>query len=44
MLRATVAYDGEVAAYGMAAVVGTDAMFHDVQTEAAHRRHGSGGR
>lgn len=34
--------DGAVAARGMAAVVGTDAVMHDIQTDPAHRRRGLG--
>ncbi|MFI6678666.1 GNAT family N-acetyltransferase [Kribbella sp. NPDC050470] len=36
------ASDGSVAARGMAAVVGRDAVMHDIQTEPAHRRRGLG--
>ncbi|GAA2821997.1 GNAT family N-acetyltransferase [Kribbella solani] len=34
--------DGIVAAHGMMAIVGTDAIMHDIQTEAAYRRRGLG--
>jgi GNAT superfamily N-acetyltransferase len=34
--------DGSVAARGMAAVVGSDAVMHDIQTDPAHRRRGLG--
>lgn len=34
--------DGEVAAYGHAAVIGTDAAVHDVRTLDAHQRRGLG--
>lgn len=34
--------DGTVAAHGMAAIVGTDAVMHDIQTDPAHRRRGLG--
>ncbi|SRR6266540_846002 len=34
--------DGEVAARGMAAIVGGDAVMHDIQTKPAHRRRGLG--
>jgi GNAT superfamily N-acetyltransferase len=33
---------GEVAARGMAAIVGRDAVMHDIQTDQAHRRRGLG--
>ncbi|GAB2677880.1 GNAT family N-acetyltransferase [Kribbella swartbergensis] len=36
------AADGSVAARGMAAIVGTDAVMHDIQTDPAHRRRGLG--
>ncbi|TDD30038.1 GNAT family N-acetyltransferase [Kribbella turkmenica] len=36
------ASDGEVAAHGMAAVVGGDAVMHDIQTDPAYRRRGLG--
>lgn len=36
------AADGSVAAHGMMAVVGTDAVMHDIQTDPAHRRRGLG--
>ncbi|MEV0284039.1 GNAT family N-acetyltransferase [Kribbella sp. NPDC050820] len=36
------ASDGSVAARGMAAVVGRDAVMHDIQTEPEHRRRGLG--
>ena len=36
------AADGEVAARGMAAIVGRDAVMHDIQTDQAHRRRGLG--
>ncbi|NUS00255.1 MAG: GNAT family N-acetyltransferase, partial [Kribbellaceae bacterium] len=34
--------DGTVAAHGMMAVVGPDAVMHDIQTDPAHRRRGLG--
>ena len=34
--------DGTVAARGMAAIVGTDAVMHDIQTDPGHRRRGLG--
>lgn len=34
--------EGQVAAHGMAAVVGRDAVMHDIQTDPAHRRRGLG--
>ena len=34
--------DGVVAAHGMAAIAGTDAVMHDIQTDPAHRRRGLG--
>lgn len=34
--------DRTVAARGMAAVVGSDAVMHDIQTDPAHRRRGLG--
>ncbi|HET6987799.1 MAG TPA: GNAT family N-acetyltransferase, partial [Kribbella sp.] len=34
--------DGAVAARGMMAVVGDDAVMHDIQTDPAHRRRGLG--
>lgn len=34
--------DGTVAARGMAAIVGNDAVMHDIQTDPAHRRRGLG--
>jgi GNAT superfamily N-acetyltransferase len=34
--------NGAVAARGMAAIVGTDAVMHDIQTDSAHRRRGLG--
>jgi len=34
--------NGAVAARGMAAIVGTDAVMHDIQTDPAHRRRGLG--
>jgi ribosomal protein S18 acetylase RimI-like enzyme len=34
--------DGTVAAMGMAAIVGNDAVMHDIQTDPAHRRRGLG--
>jgi GNAT superfamily N-acetyltransferase len=34
--------DGEVAARGMVAIVGRDAVMHDIQTDPAHRRRGLG--
>jgi GNAT superfamily N-acetyltransferase len=37
-----VALDGTVAARGMAAIVGNDAVMHDIQTDPAHRRRGLG--
>lgn len=37
-----VAPDGSVAARGMAAVVGRDAVMHDIETEPGHRRQGLG--
>jgi GNAT superfamily N-acetyltransferase len=36
------AVDGTVAARGMAAIVGSDAVMHDIQTDPAHRRRGLG--
>ncbi|MFI7067388.1 GNAT family N-acetyltransferase [Kribbella sp. NPDC050124] len=36
------AADGSVAARGMAAVVGRDAVMHDIQTDPGHRRRGLG--
>jgi GNAT superfamily N-acetyltransferase len=36
------AAEGTVAARGMAAVVGADAVMHDIHTEPAHRRRGLG--
>jgi GNAT superfamily N-acetyltransferase len=36
------AADGSVAARGMVAVVGSDAVMHDIQTDPAHRRRGLG--
>jgi GNAT superfamily N-acetyltransferase len=36
------AADGSVAAHGMAAIVGRDAVMHDIQTDPAHRRRGLG--
>ncbi|MEV6411464.1 GNAT family N-acetyltransferase [Kribbella sp. NPDC051718] len=33
---------GNVAAHGMAAIVGHDAVLHDIQTDPAHRRRGLG--
>nr|WP_272954670.1 GNAT family N-acetyltransferase [Kribbella sandramycini] len=36
------AADGSIAAHGMAAVVGTDVVMHDIETEATHRRRGLG--
>ncbi|GAA3144917.1 ribosomal protein S18 acetylase RimI-like enzyme [Kribbella aluminosa] len=35
-------WDGAVAAHGMAAIVGSDAVMHDIQTDPAHRRRGLG--
>jgi GNAT superfamily N-acetyltransferase len=34
------ASDGTIAARGMAAIVGNDAVMHDIQTDPAHRRRG----
>jgi GNAT superfamily N-acetyltransferase len=34
------ASDGMIAARGMAAIVGNDAVMHDIQTDPAHRRRG----
>ncbi|WP_329005366.1 GNAT family N-acetyltransferase [Kribbella sp. NBC_00709] len=34
--------DGTVAAHGMAAIVGADAVMHDIQTDPAYRRRGLG--
>ena len=34
--------DGTVAAHGMVAIVGDDAVMHDIQTEPAYRRRGLG--
>lgn len=34
--------DGTVTAHGMAAIVGPDAVLHDIQTDPAHRRRGLG--
>jgi ribosomal protein S18 acetylase RimI-like enzyme len=34
--------DGAVAAQGMMAIVGADAVMHDIQTDPAHRRRGLG--
>ncbi len=34
--------DGMVAAHGMAAIVGGDAVMHDIQTDPGHRRRGLG--
>jgi GNAT superfamily N-acetyltransferase len=34
--------DGTVAARGMTAIVGSDAVMHDIQTDPAHRRRGLG--
>src|SRR3954452_9205271 len=39
---ARVRVDGVVAAHGMAAIVGDDAVIHDIQTEPAYRRRGLG--
>ena len=39
---ARVRVDGVVAAHGMAAIVGDDAVMHDIQTEPAYRRRGLG--
>jgi ribosomal protein S18 acetylase RimI-like enzyme len=39
---AKVVVDGVVAAHGMAAVVGSDAVMHDIQTDPAFRRRGLG--
>jgi GNAT superfamily N-acetyltransferase len=36
------ASDGTVAAHGMTAIVGADAVMHDIQTDPAHRRRGLG--
>jgi GNAT superfamily N-acetyltransferase len=36
------ASDGTIAARGMAAIVGNDAVMHDIQTDPAHRRRGLG--
>ncbi|GAA1953810.1 GNAT family N-acetyltransferase [Amycolatopsis minnesotensis] len=33
-------HDGTVAASGLAAIVGTDAVMHDIRTDPAHRRRG----
>lgn len=39
---ARVLIDGTVAAHGMVAVVGEDAVMHDIQTDPAYRRRGLG--
>jgi len=39
---ARVLIDGTVAAHGMVAIVGDDAVMHDIQTEPAYRRRGLG--
>jgi ribosomal protein S18 acetylase RimI-like enzyme len=39
---ARVLIDGTVAAHGMAAIVGDDAVMHDIQTDPAYRRRGFG--
>jgi GNAT superfamily N-acetyltransferase len=39
---ARVLIDGTVAAHGMAAIVGDDAVMHDIQTDPAYRRRGLG--
>jgi GNAT superfamily N-acetyltransferase len=39
---ARVVIDGTVAAHGMVAIVGDDAVMHDIQTDPAYRRRGLG--
>jgi ribosomal protein S18 acetylase RimI-like enzyme len=39
---ARVLIDGTIAAHGMAAIVGDDAVMHDIQTDPAYRRRGLG--